>query len=81
MRKSRKLKDEKKKTLMTIVDASGLILGRLASHVAKRILMGEDVVIIDDFNNSYKVRLEKVEAAVDYEGEITLLINSDRLKG
>jgi large subunit ribosomal protein L13 len=46
MRKSRKLK-EKKKTLMTIVDASGLILGRLASHVAKRILNGEEIVIIN----------------------------------
>ena len=47
MRKSGKLKEEKKKTLMTVVDASGLILGRLASHVAKRILIGENIVIIN----------------------------------
>ena len=46
LRKSGKLKEEKK-TLMTIVDASGLVLGRLASHVAKRILIGENVVIIN----------------------------------
>jgi large subunit ribosomal protein L13 len=46
MRKSRKQK-EKKKTLMTVIDASGLILGRLASHVAKRILIGENIVIIN----------------------------------
>jgi large subunit ribosomal protein L13 len=47
MRKRGKLKEEKKKTLMTVVDASGLVLGRLASHVAKRILIGENVVIIN----------------------------------
>ena len=46
LRKSGKLKEEKK-SLMTIVDASGLVLGRLASHVAKRILIGENVVIIN----------------------------------
>jgi len=47
MRKSRKLNDKKKKTLITVIDASGLILGRLASHVAKRILNGEDIIIIN----------------------------------
>ena len=30
-----------------IIDASGLILGRLASHVAKRLLVGEEVIVIN----------------------------------
>lgn len=30
-----------------VVDASGLVLGRLASHVAKRILAGEEVVVVN----------------------------------
>jgi len=31
----------------TIVDASDLILGRLASYVAKRVLNGEDIVVVN----------------------------------
>ena len=31
----------------TIIDADGLILGRLASHVAQRLLAGEDVVVVN----------------------------------
>lgn len=31
----------------TIIDASGLILGRMASMVAKRLLQGENVVIVN----------------------------------
>jgi large subunit ribosomal protein L13 len=34
----------------TIIDASGLILGRLASYVAKQILMGEEIVVINAEN-------------------------------
>lgn len=30
-----------------IVDAEGLILGRLASHVAKRLLNGEEIVVVN----------------------------------
>jgi large subunit ribosomal protein L13 len=30
-----------------IIDAEGLILGRLASHVAKRLLDGEEVVVVN----------------------------------
>lgn len=32
---------------MTVIDADGLILGRLSTHVAKRLLSGEDIVIIN----------------------------------
>jgi len=32
---------------IVFIDASGLVLGRLASNVAKRILMGERVVIVN----------------------------------
>lgn len=32
---------------LTVVDASGLILGRMASVVAKRLLMGENIVIVN----------------------------------
>jgi large subunit ribosomal protein L13 len=31
---------------MTVIDAEGAILGRLASEVAKRVLRGEEIVII-----------------------------------
>ncbi len=31
----------------TIIDADGLVLGRLASHVAKRLLEGEEIVIVN----------------------------------
>lgn len=31
----------------TVIDASGLILGRMASVVAKRLLMGESIVIVN----------------------------------
>jgi large subunit ribosomal protein L13 len=32
---------------VTIVDADGLILGRMASKIAKRLLMGEQIVIVN----------------------------------
>jgi len=30
-----------------IVDADGAVLGRLASHLAKRLLMGEDIIVVN----------------------------------
>jgi len=33
-----------------VIDASGLILGRLASHVAKRILAGEEIIVVNAEN-------------------------------
>ena len=47
MRKSRNIQSEKKGVHATTIDASGLILGRLASHVAKRILLGEEIVVVN----------------------------------
>ena len=38
------------KTDVTVIDASGLILGRLASNVAKRIILGEKIVIVNSEN-------------------------------
>jgi large subunit ribosomal protein L13 len=35
---------------VTVIDASGLILGRLASIVAKRLLLGESVIIVNAEN-------------------------------
>ncbi len=32
---------------MTVIDANGLIMGRLASNVAKRLLNGEDISIVN----------------------------------
>jgi large subunit ribosomal protein L13 len=32
---------------VAVIDADGLILGRLASHVAKRLLNGEEIVIVN----------------------------------
>ena len=43
------------------------------------LLNGEEVVITDQ-NNHYEVKLEKVPDAVDFHGETTLLIRSERLK-
>jgi len=37
----------KEKQPQTVIDASGLILGRMASVVAKRLLMGESIVILN----------------------------------
>ena len=44
------------------------------------LLNGEEVVIADDMNNHFQVKLEKIPEAVDYSGETTLLIRSERLK-
>lgn len=33
--------------LSTVIDASGLILGRMASNVAKRLLSGEPIIIVN----------------------------------
>lgn len=30
-----------------VVDADGAVLGRLASHLAKRLLMGEDIIVVN----------------------------------
>ncbi len=51
----------------TVIDASGLILGRMASIVAKRLLQGENIVIV----NSEKLalsgkRLSKVKEAREF---------------
>ncbi len=32
---------------MTVIDADGLILGRLASNISKRLLSGENVIIVN----------------------------------
>jgi large subunit ribosomal protein L13 len=37
----------KEKQSQTVIDASGLILGRMASVVAKRLLLGESIVIVN----------------------------------
>ena len=37
----------KEKQPQTVIDASGLILGRMASVVAKRLLLGESIVIVN----------------------------------
>ena len=36
-----------KGTKETIIDADGLILGRMASHIAKRLLDGEKIIIVN----------------------------------
>ncbi len=44
------------------------------------LLNGEEVIISDDLNNHYTVKLEKIDEGVDYAGDTTLLIRSERLK-
>ena len=45
-----KSKSKSTETTEVVIDASGLILGRLASNVAKRILNGEKVTVINAEN-------------------------------
>ena len=33
--------------MVTVIDATGLVLGRLSSNVAKRLLKGEEIVIVN----------------------------------
>ncbi len=35
---------------VTIIDADGLVLGRMASKIAKRLLMGEEIIIVNAEN-------------------------------
>jgi len=42
-----RLMNESKGTQATIVDAKGLVLGRMASIVAKRLLDGEELIIVN----------------------------------
>lgn len=39
--------DPKQKRVMTVIDATGLVLGRMATHVAKRAIQGEEVHIVN----------------------------------
>ena len=38
---------EKKTATVTVIDATGLVLGRMATHVAKRALLGDEVHIVN----------------------------------
>ena len=49
--------------------------------VVLMLLNGEEVVITDDLNQHFVVKLEKVPEGVDYAGATTLVIRSERLKG
>ena len=46
----------------TVIDASGLILGRLASYVAKQILLGEEIVVVNAENAVITGRKKSVVA-------------------
>jgi len=51
----------------TVIDASGLILGRMASIVAKRLLQGENIVIVNSEKSALSgKRLSKVKEAREY---------------
>jgi len=51
----------------TVIDASGLILGRMASVVAKRLLMGESIVIVNAEKAAISGRrLSRVREAVAF---------------
>ena len=51
----------------TIIDATGLILGRLASNVAKRLLQGENVIVMNAEKAAISgKRLQIVKAAKDF---------------
>ncbi len=51
----------------TVIDASGLILGRMASIVAKRLLQGENIVIINAEKSTFSGRrLSKMKEAREF---------------
>lgn len=51
----------------TIIDASGLILGRMASIVAKRLLQGETIVIVNAEKSTLSgKRLSKIKEAREF---------------
>jgi large subunit ribosomal protein L13 len=51
----------------TVIDASGLILGRMASLVAKRLLQGEKIVIVNAEKSVLSgKRLSKIKEAREY---------------
>jgi large subunit ribosomal protein L13 len=51
----------------TIIDASGLILGRMASIVAKRLLQGENIVIVNAEKSALSgKRLSRVKEAKEF---------------
>ena len=59
---------ETAKTSRAVIDASGLVLGRLASHVAKRMLAGEEIVVVNAENKAIPpqgttIELETLRAA------------------
>lgn len=45
------------------------------------LLNGEEVVVEDDLHEYYTVVLEKLDKAVDFSGDTTLLIRADRMEG
>ncbi|MHA1238540.1 MAG: 50S ribosomal protein L13 [Candidatus Odinarchaeia archaeon] len=67
---------------VTVIDASGAILGRLASHVAKRLLENENIVIINaekavisgnksSIIKSYKQRSQRRTLTAPWKGPFT----------
>lgn len=52
---------------LTIIDASGLILGRMASIVAKRLLQGENIIIVNAERSTLSgKRLSRVKEAREF---------------
>jgi len=58
----------------TIIDAKGLILGRLASNVAKRLLLGETVIIL----NAEKVAISGKRKQIVKEAKTFLEVGHPR---
>ncbi len=51
----------------TVIDASGLILGRMASMVAKRLLQGENIVIVNAEKSALSgKRLSRIKEAREF---------------
>ncbi len=49
--------------------------------VVLMLLSGEEVVISDDLNKYYTVKLEALPEGVDFAGDTTYIIRADKLKG
>lgn len=72
---SQNIKDTERKTI--VIDASGSVLGRVASHAAKQALLGKRVVIV----NCKKVLITGKRSTTIREYNLTRLRGGSSLKG
>ena len=61
---------EGKPTVVTVIDATGASAGRLASYIAKRLLAGEEVHVVNAEKASISGTVESVMARFDFKRDV-----------